>query len=105
MTLDEWLATREPAPPRALAARLYALLQSAGMSEPCAPEAYLTAGESLLASLLRDGCTSRETALDLLAVDALVTYAFEAAGAEPERLEERAERAMARISALAAHAP
>lgn len=102
MTLDAWLATREPAPPPALAARLRSLLGAHGRDDvETAAEAYLDAGEALLQALLRDGRTSRETALDLLAVDALVTYAFEAAASAPERLEERAQRAMARISALA----
>ena len=102
MTLGEWLAAREPAPPPALAARLRDLLaEHAGRGAAAAPEACLAAGETLLSTLLGAGCTSRETALDLLAADALVTYAFEAAAADPARLEERAERAMARIASIA----
>ena len=106
MTLREWIAAREPAPPPALAARLQDLLaERAGSGAAAAPEACLEAAEVLLATLLGAGCTSRETALDLLAADALVTYAFEAAAADPGRLEERAERAMARIAAIADGAP
>jgi hypothetical protein len=52
--------------------------------------------------LLASGSTSRATALDLLAVDALVTYAFQAGADDPARLEERAARAMARIALLPA---
>jgi hypothetical protein len=52
-------------------------------------------------SLLGDGCLTRASALDLLAVDAIVTYAFEAAADEPGRLERRASDALARIAALA----
>ena len=66
------------------------------------PEACLEAGESLLDSLIASGSTSRATALDLLAVDALVTYAFQAGADDPARLEERAARAMARIALLPA---
>jgi hypothetical protein len=57
--------------------------------------------EASMTRLLLDGCLTRDCALDLLAVDALVTYAFEAASDEPSNLEERAGRALARIAALA----
>jgi len=102
MTIGEWLARREPAPPRALAERVLGLLAPyAGEDAARAADACLDAGEALLLELLRDGCASRQSALDLLAADALVTYAFEAAGADSSGLEERAHRAMVRISALA----
>jgi hypothetical protein len=102
VTLAEWLATRVPAPPPALRDRLGDLLATRGEEDASgAPDACLDAAEELLASLLRDGCTSRGSALDLLAVDALVTYAFEAAAAEPASLDDRAGRAMARVSAAA----
>ena len=55
-----------------------------------------------MAAVLTDGCLTRGSALDLLAVDALVTYAFEAAADEPDKLEERTERALVTIAALAA---
>ena len=64
------------------------------------PEACLDAGERLLDELLACGSTSRSTALDLLAVDALVTYAFQAAADEPALLDARAARALARIAAM-----
>jgi hypothetical protein len=102
MTLDEWLETRDPPPPTALAERLRVLLAGRAREDVArTPDVYLDAAEEVLASLLREGCTSRDSALDLLAVDALVTYAFEAAAADPASLDERAGRAMARISAVA----
>jgi hypothetical protein len=64
-------------------------------------ESYLAAGELLLTRLLSADCTSRDCALDLLAADALVTYAFELAADDPSRIAERAQRAMARLAALA----
>lgn len=64
------------------------------------PEACLDAGEKLLGELLASGSTSRATALDLLAVDSLVTYAFQAAADDPAKLDARAERALTRIAAL-----
>jgi hypothetical protein len=107
VTADEWLLSRDPAPPPSLAERLRLVLAAAedpGRARPAA-DVYLTAGEALLGELLRDGCVSRESALDLLTADALVTYAFEAASAEPARLEARAQRAMARIAALGGERP
>ena len=102
-TVGEWLARLEPAPPAALHARLSVLLAGAA-SRPVreVPEACLEAGEELLDALLASGSTSRASALDLLAIDALVTYAFQAAADDPARLEERAAQAMARIAALPA---
>ena len=64
-------------------------------------ESYLAAGELLLTGLLSADCTSRDCALDLLTADALVTYAFELAADDPSRITERAQRAMARLAALA----
>lgn len=100
-TVGEWIARMDPAPPPALHRRLSTLV-SASAARPVAevPEACLEAGEQLLDELLASGSTSRATALDLLAVDALITYAFQAAADDPARLEERAARAMARIAAL-----
>jgi len=60
------------------------------------------AAEELLASLLVTHDTGRESALDLLAADALVTYAFEYAAATPEELDERAASAMQRIVEIGA---
>lgn len=61
----------------------------------------LDAGEALLGALLRDGCSARNSAVDLLAADALVTYAFEAAADDPHTIATRAARAMVRIAAVA----
>ncbi|HVE78192.1 MAG TPA: hypothetical protein VNA89_05005 [Gemmatimonadaceae bacterium] len=100
-TVGRWLAERGDRPPAALEARLRVALAGdldADASE--LPERCLAAGERLLGELLARGATDREGALDLLCADALVTYAFEAASADPGRLEERAETAMERIAAI-----
>lgn len=100
-TVGEWMARLEPAPPSALHRRLCDLVASSAHRPVVdVPEACLEAGEHLLDALLASGSTSRATALDLLAVDSLVTYAFQAAADDPSRLEERAARAMARIASL-----
>ena len=106
MTLGDWLMTRNPPPPPALATRLHTLL-GAELGAPSAeiPDRCMTAAEQLLTTLMDSAGTSRDAALDLLAADALVTYAFEAAGDEPTRLEDRARHAMRRIAALVDEAP
>ena len=60
----------------------------------------LRAGEALLAAVLDEEATSRGTALDLLAADALVTHAFELAAETPAELPALADAAMRRIAAL-----
>ena len=103
MTVREWVRTREPRPPAALLDRLDAVLGDA-LDHPVDGIAtvLLTAGERLAADLLGGERTSRESALDLLTADALVTYAFEAAGATPGSIDVLAGDAMGRIASLAA---
>ncbi len=105
-TVGGWLSSLQPPPPPALAERLSAALAPfAGQAAASVPEACMEAGERMLEALLASGSTSRGTALDLLAVDALITYAFQAASETPSRLEERAARAMVRIAELAGERP
>ena len=60
----------------------------------------LVTAQTLLSELLALDCAMRDRALDLLAVDALVTYAFEAASEHPDSLAQRATTAMSSIAAL-----
>jgi hypothetical protein len=57
--------------------------------------------ESLLRDVVARPAAGRESALDLLAADALATYAFEAAADASKSLEQSARDAMRRIGALA----
>jgi hypothetical protein len=101
MNIAEWLDERRPVPPPALRVRIDgALGESLYADASDAVEACLRAGELLAESLLRNNATTRESALDLLAADALVTYAFEAASDDPRALAARARQAMIRIAAL-----
>jgi hypothetical protein len=101
MILAQWLDRREPVPPPALRARIDAALGRDLDAESADPsETLLAAGERLVRHLLAEDATSRDSALDLLAADALVTYAFEAATERPADLARRAAAAMARIAAL-----
>jgi hypothetical protein len=103
VTLREWLRGRHQAAPDRLSARVE---QALGVRcERDATEAAplcVDAAEELLRDLLARGSAGRESALDLLAVDALVTYAFEAAGEEPTSLATRALDAMRRLAATTA---
>lgn len=65
---------------------------------PTAPEV-LEAAERLLDRVLRTDCEARESALDLLTVDALMTRALKIAARDPRLLEEFPEEAMRRIAA------
>jgi hypothetical protein len=102
VTVREWLREREPAPPTRLAARIDEALGKRGDREQGNVSALcLEAAEELLGELAARPSAGRESALDLLAVDALVTYAFEAAADSPSTLESTATAAMIRLAATA----
>lgn len=102
MTLADWLNARAALPPSRLAARIeLAVRDQATRSATDATESLLDACESLLRDIIERAAAGRESALDLLAADALATYAFEAAADVPASLEEHARGAMRRIGALA----
>ena len=105
MTVGQWLDTRKPTPPPALSTRVREAIGDS-ISRPAseAPDILLSASEQVVRALLKTGSTSRDTAIDLLAADALVTYALEAASEAPESMRERALDAMRRIAAVT-HAP
>ena len=98
MNLRDWLAHREPSPPRVLQERVEAL----ALAVPELPDdpagSLLAAAEAALVQLARRSPEDRASALDLLAVDALVTYAMEYAAETPEELPALAERATSRLS-------
>jgi hypothetical protein len=99
VSLAEWIRTRSPAPPPDLLARIDALTANVSVSSTPA-DALLDAAESAMDAVLQSGCLTRDSALALLAVDAIVTYAFEAAADDPATLEPRTQRALQRIAAL-----
>lgn len=100
-----WLDAREEPIPPLLRERLARELErlgapAEGAADRTVHEALLVAGEALLARLLNHDRTTREAALDLLAADALVTYAFEAAAEDGTPIAERARKAMVQIATL-----
>ena len=74
-----WLAARRPVPPDALRASLEAVVTDAELS-PLAPlpDQLALLGQRVLGRVVGRPAGGRELALDLLAADAFITYAFEA---------------------------
>jgi hypothetical protein len=106
VTLREWLAAREPAQPPALAIRIAELAAPFDTAEGDVADRCLAAAEAALPALLAAGeSQARGRALDLLAIDALVTYAFEAAAPSGDRVPALARGAMVRLSQLLSRTP
>lgn len=103
MTVADWVAAREPVPPATLAARLQALLPADARTTDAsaAPSMMVEAAAAVISRLLQEGATTRGSALDLLAADALVTYACEAQADDPATLDARCTWAMQHLSTIA----
>ena len=107
--LRDWLESRDPPPPPRLARRLAAALSSSRESAPNAtPGALVTAAAGILERMMADEPEAkadeqpaRAAALDLLAADALITYALEAAAEGCESFAAAADAMTARLAALA----
>jgi hypothetical protein len=103
VTIGSWLSERTPKAPPRLAARVKAALgDSVSAPGEQAPVECIAAAERLLRELLARPSAGRDCALDLLTVDALVTYAFEAAAEVPDTLGEQAADAARRLAAAVA---
>lgn len=100
-TLGAWVDALDPRPPVTLHERLRTLLAPAA-HRPVADVAQVCTetGVRLLGEMLATEATGRADALDLLAVDALMTYAFEAAADDSSQIESLASDAMVRIGSL-----
>ena len=103
MTFREWLDSRAPVPPAALADALRAEL-AGDLDAPAtdAPAILLRAGERVLKRVLQADPQTPAVAPDLLLADALVTYAFEAVAESAAGADQFARDAMARLGALSA---
>lgn len=101
MTVGAWLREHDSAPPR-LSARILEVVNES-LDEPIerTDEVLLDCAARLLDDVVARPTAGREAALDLLVVDALTTYALEAASAHPMRLPERASEAMRRFQEVA----
>lgn len=105
MTVREWVEQRTPRPPEALVRRMSEFLGDDGSGDASSTaDLCLRAAETALAGLLAAQRFGRDSALDLLAIDALTTYAFEHASlssiseAELLRFTERGARVLGRLA-------
>lgn len=91
-----WLAARSPSRPDALAVHMTRSVQNCPSSALAAAstmaDAMAVLGLVTLAAVTAAGSEGPELALELLAADAFVTYAFEAAGEEDVSVGPLVER-------------
>ena len=93
-TLREWRASRTPEPPAQLAERLAEIVGDEGFDGAASANLLIERGSQTLRSALSD----RDGALDLLAADALITYAMEAAADDFATMDATAADAIQRIA-------
>ena len=91
--MSDWLVSRNPAPPIELSDRLKEVVSDSSATADDLPYALLRKGLEILSHVGED----RAAAPDLLAADALITYAMEAA-AESGNVDDAALHAMREIS-------
>ena len=80
MTVNEWIGERTPRPPDALRERILQRLDADGAAEATSARAVCASAAIRTITEVISGSTgARDSAIDLLAADALITYAIEAA--------------------------
>jgi hypothetical protein len=80
VNVRDWVGERLPTAPPALRERVTFQLGDAGRAASGeAAEQLAAAGVRVVDSLISTDCAARQNAIDLLAADALVTYAIESA--------------------------
>ena len=100
-TVGDWLASRTPPPPELLRFRIeLALGTSLDRDVADTERVCVEAAERVLSRLFVDGEGERREAVDLLAADALVTYALEFAADAPESFGDIATNAIERFGQL-----
>ena len=105
MTVGDWLAQRTPVVPEALRQRVaFQLGDQRSAPAARASEACAAAGVRAVESLISTECAQRQHAIDLLAADALVTYAIESAAEHSSDFAAEMDRLVARVAAVAGSA-
>lgn len=101
-----WLRSRMPEAPQTLVIHIQTLLESHAEWESLSrAEAFIEASQRLLRRVLTADPVARASALDLLAADACVTFAFESAADDPPTIPARAKIAKWVIAGVAAEYP
>lgn len=100
--LKEWLASRIPSSQPRLVARLDAAVADVADSRDQIPQSLVEAACVVLRDTLGRANTARNVtaALDLLAADALITYAVEAAAEDCEHFVALTDEMIARLSTV-----
>jgi hypothetical protein len=94
--IGDWLASRVPSPPPLLAQMLSEIVGDETCEPANLPDSLITHAVKLLETIGDD----RDAAIHLLAADAMITYAMEAAANDCSRMSSIAEVALSRISSV-----
>ena len=105
--LADWVDARLEGVERELAMRVRSAIADVASEATVldAPRSLIAAAVARLAPLATDGCTARESAADLLTVDALVTLACEALADGSMSVDDIADGATVMVRAIAATLP
>lgn len=99
MDINEWLRSRRPVPPDQLMARMQSALSNSPSTS--LSESLIGAATRILADAAHsERANERATALDLLAADALITYAVEAAADDQSRFTEETDAIIKRVAEI-----
>lgn len=99
MTIDQWLDTRQPAPPAPLMEGVKSALASAlGNDSSETASICIVTAERMLRDLVTSGVTDRSIAASLLTIDALTTYALESAAETVQGLTAFSDDAIGRLA-------
>jgi hypothetical protein len=101
-SLNEWLAAREQDVPDELKTHIRAAMHDA-LQLPLGAggvDALVQGARDRLSILLDSDPTSRSAAIDLLTVDALLTYALEAIASQRVNIDERIVRMLREIASI-----
>ena len=105
MNVRDWVGERLPTAPPALRERVSFQLAEAGRAPAGeAAERLAAAGVRVVDSLISTDCSARENAIDLLAADALVTYAIESAAETSGDFAAAMDAMVLRVAAVAGRA-
>jgi hypothetical protein len=99
MDTKEWLRSRRPVPPAQLMSRMEAAFSQSAPGP--LSDSLIDAATRLLGEVAySEGANEREAAFDLLAADALITYAVEAAVENPSTFTENVDAMIKRIAEI-----
>jgi len=92
--LSDWLASRTPEPPAEMSGRLREIVADTAVHDSEIPSALLEKAVEILGTVGSD----RDAAIDLLAADALITYAIEASAELDHDVAEFSSQAARKVA-------